>query len=384
MARSSAPPEEDVARRGTLPSVSKLPLLTHVQGQERVRAIFEMLRGVARNVRDAKSQPFYSIRSAARHFDIPPASVARMYVRLRKEGLLSCVWGAATRVEPSQLNRELSVRGCVALLISTTRLTLLPDYTRLVEALLEQLQGAGFAPQPIFYNEPEACDPEFSARVLRHCPDAVIWAFPPSAARGNLARFCDRGMKVLTIAADGPAFAGTVCRVSRKQALTRCAKAWLRANVQQVTIVLGDDSGCDSGVAEAQHAIVASGAQFARVQLQRLADLQTSSWPILARVAVIFSSSLTAARLAAESPGLARTVFRSAETLLLDGDFNLPFGYCPETVDVLSFDASALARRLVCGILAGHNPTAPELTIEARWLRHGQRGGERRYLRPAI
>lgn len=368
---------------GGLPPITTIGLFDELCGRERSEAILEALRQTARDIRDTDSQPFYSIRSAARHFGIPAAAVARMYVRLRHEGLLSTVWGAKTRVEPAELDRQLHVRAYVAVPVCSTRLAVLDEYAAFVAALVEQLKAAGFAAHPLVYQNMHSTQPDFAAMVIRALPDAVIWPFPPTAARENLARFGDRGIKVICVAADGESANRNLCRVSRRRALTRCINAWRTQKIEHLTVVRGDAVGCDPAVADIQSVLAAAEEKFETVQVISVSELQ-SPQPVRNGAAVIFSSSLAAARLTAQSPVVAQTLFQSRQTLLYDGAFHLPFTDSDAPGDVLSFDATALARRVVVGVLGRDDEAQANATVEARWVRQIQRRDNSAYLPRAM
>src|ERR1700738_5262181 len=63
-------------------------------------SIQALLKQIAIERQNDKLQPFYSIRTVANHFHIPPARVSRIYQRLSSERLLRTVWGSRTLLEP--------------------------------------------------------------------------------------------------------------------------------------------------------------------------------------------------------------------------------------------------------------------------------------------
>src|ERR1700730_1767503 len=69
-------------------------------------SIEALLKQIAIKKQNGKLQPFYSIRTVANHFHVPPAKVSRIYQRLSSERLLRMVWGSKTLLEPHKSSRN--------------------------------------------------------------------------------------------------------------------------------------------------------------------------------------------------------------------------------------------------------------------------------------
>jgi len=111
------------------------------------------LREAATARRQSKGQRFYSIRTIAKHFSIPPSRVTRLYGPLKTEGILSSMWGSKTIIEPAHLDNHIRLRAMVALPIPLRTFSVLSTYTDFVRSMQDALWKERFASQIIFYDE---------------------------------------------------------------------------------------------------------------------------------------------------------------------------------------------------------------------------------------
>src|SRR6266571_5752158 len=164
---------------GSLTPLVELNLLSRTTaGGERTAAILSLLRNAARQSRRKQIQPFYSVREVAGHFDISVATAERIFTKMRSEGLLRIIWGSKTLIESTQLDRQLRIRGVVALPASLQPFRMAHDYRAFFVEMREVLWKLGFATRLIFYEEREAEDPAFAETLLKHKLDVVIWFLP--------------------------------------------------------------------------------------------------------------------------------------------------------------------------------------------------------------
>jgi DNA-binding transcriptional MocR family regulator len=98
-----------------LTPLAELNLRLPAEREKRTDAILSLLRDAAKQNRRKQPQPFYSVREVAGHFDISVATAERIFRKMRSEGLLRIIWGSKTLIESAQLDRQLRIRGVIAL-----------------------------------------------------------------------------------------------------------------------------------------------------------------------------------------------------------------------------------------------------------------------------
>ena len=79
------------------------------------RLILDELKKAAKRLRKRKSQPFYSMREVARHFNTSLRTVARTYELLEREGLFSRLRGSQTILVGSADSTQKIVRGIIGI-----------------------------------------------------------------------------------------------------------------------------------------------------------------------------------------------------------------------------------------------------------------------------
>ena len=82
-----------------LPDLAALGLVERL-ANEKISVVLGLLRRTAAEHRESTGRPFYSIRTVARHFNLPSTTVIRLYDQLKVEGVLGSVWGANEKYIP--------------------------------------------------------------------------------------------------------------------------------------------------------------------------------------------------------------------------------------------------------------------------------------------
>ncbi len=168
------------------------------QPRRRNDALLTLLRRVARAGRSNQPQPFYSIRKVATRFCVSPTTVARIFDRLKAEGLLQSAWGSKTTLQALNLDRQLRMRGLIALLVPITSFGE-QDGRTFVASLSSELWKLGFASRLWLYAATEPESLSCLEGLIREKPDAIVWFGPsqPVAALANL--LLDSGIRVVRI-----------------------------------------------------------------------------------------------------------------------------------------------------------------------------------------
>lgn len=138
--------------------------------------VLRLQRRIARKYANGHPQRFYSIREVATHFKLPRIAIARMFDRLKAEGLLTSSWGSQTTLQPRNIDRALHFRGLIAQLVSVDAFKDDAACQKLVKNIEDQLWQQGFAYRTWFYDN--ADDPEFCDQLIVEQPDLIIWLTP--------------------------------------------------------------------------------------------------------------------------------------------------------------------------------------------------------------
>ena len=161
-------------------------------------SVHGLLRTIAVASRNCDFQRFYSIRSVATHFHVPPSTVMRIYRRLCSERLLRMVWGSRTLLEPAEKAKQ-KRPNIIGLPIPLLRFTNSPDYRSEIFKLQSQIWNCAASERLLFFAD-------YGDAVLEACRrcgpggiQMVIWLFPDACHRDALLRLNDSGMTVICI-----------------------------------------------------------------------------------------------------------------------------------------------------------------------------------------
>ncbi len=333
--------------------------------------ILRLLRRKARASRNKKAQPFYSIRAVASHFGVPATTVSRIYNQLRREGLLTSVWGSKTFVEPAKIDNQLRVRGIVALPASLTCFCTLRQYRNFLSEMRDTLWKCGFATRLLFYEGNDAQLPSFAELLLGYRPDIVIWFLPSAKMKGTVARLLDRGIRIITVAdCPGDCRAHHYC-VDRERAIKNALLSWQQNGVHSVTVL--QDAHCDS------ISVVALVEKCLRDTSMSHALAIAESWQLQgtlptygqrANQGFIFSSSDLAVALATRDPARFAKLLERSRLLLMDGPIDLPVSWAIKpSIDVVEIDLRAVVKRIASDLI--HSPrsrSAEPVTFQAKWV----------------
>ncbi|HYR21504.1 MAG TPA: hypothetical protein VEP30_01090 [Chthoniobacterales bacterium] len=310
--------------------------------------ILRLLRQLALKSRQKQARPFYSIRTVARRFDVPLTTVARIYAQLKKEGILGSVWGSSTVVEPYELDKELRIRGIVALPASLKAFCALRNYRILFENMQTALWRNGFATRQLFYENGDAAKPAFSEALLHEKVDVVLWLLPDPAELAGSKRLLDRGVRVVSLVDSLIANGRTDYRLSRLHALKEVLNLWKTKGIRFVTIVHKSGSGSTTSSLEAIRKCLDE-VRMAHT-LAMVSSSPTGQARSLCRqnnTAIIFPVSESALQLAYEHPRDFALLIKQHPVLLMEGMLDLPINISSHVgVEAIEFDWRPVVNRL--------------------------------------
>lgn len=167
--------------------------------KERDRALLTLLRTTARVASWREPCPFYSIRNVASHFRISPTAVTRIFDQLKAEGILRGSWGSKTTVEPVHLDRQLRMRGVVAVFVQLDFFSRDDEYRLLMADLTHQLWELKFVSRVWFYKPTGRERLDVCEGMIKEQPDAIVWFRAASRDMMLERRLVDCGARVVSI-----------------------------------------------------------------------------------------------------------------------------------------------------------------------------------------
>jgi hypothetical protein len=159
-----------------------------------------LLRKAARQGRNRKTQRFYSIRNVAARFRIAPTTVARMFDQLKRERVIRSVWGSQTILDPAPLDRQIRIRGVIAVLAPVEFIASKTDGRESLATLTHEWWQMGFAARVWPYDAYDAECAVFVERVLAEKPDVIFWISASSRTNLLARRLLNCGIRVVQIA----------------------------------------------------------------------------------------------------------------------------------------------------------------------------------------
>ena len=344
-------------------------------GGDRTNKILRLLRQVARGNRSKNSRSFYSIRSVAKHFTLPPTTVTRMYGQLKEEGLLTSAWGSRTFVESTHANRDLHVKGVIALPVALSSFSHIRNHRMFFLSMRNALWKLGFASRLLFYEGADERGSGFAEDLLSYKFDGVIWFLPDSSVRSIAARVADRGVRVISITDSLASCNGQRYTLSREGALHECLEAWKKEGVTSAIII-------HSGGGEALGKLAAISVCLRVLGIKQIpADielLKTTGLPKLSHrenCAIIFAASEVALRLIYEDHARFTRLLERYRSMLIDGLIDFPAGVPLQgPVDTIEFDWPHATRRIANDLVRPKRSLISKTVIfEGSWVcRRGQ------------
>jgi hypothetical protein len=339
-------------------------------------SLLRLLRKIAHKVRQKQPRPFYSIRTVARRFDVPLTTVARVYAQLKKEGILASVWGSNTVVEPHELNRELRMRGTVALPACLKSFYALRNYRSLFENMQVALWKTGFATRQLFYENGNATKPDFNETLLNQKVDVVLWLLPDPAVLAGRKRLLDRGVRVVSAIESLIANARTEYVLSRLHAFQEVVNLWKLKGVRLVTIVQESGSEPPAALDTIEACLDGLGMAHASATAPSGSTGQARSLYRKNDTAFIFPQFESALRFACEHPRNFALLLNQHPVLLVEGMLDLPidFSSCVD-LEVIEFDWRPVVNRLIGDLLKWNRlPAGKPMVFHAKRIQQVANG----------
>jgi hypothetical protein len=355
--------------------LSNLPDLAEVGAldsstEEKIGLVLGLLRRTAIEHRQSTSRPFYSIRTVARHFHLPSTTVARMYDRLKIEGLLGSIWGSKTIIEPLEMDKDIRLRAIVGLPVALSSFSVSPGYRRFFRLMQQALWKQRFGSRLIFHNNGFVESAGFARMMIDYGVDIVIWLTPPSRASNAVAQLKDRGIRLISIMDGVPLNGEPGHYASRQHALAEGLASWKSTGIRSVVLIYDRQSTSASTQRMLQAALVDVDIHFTRYEADFTGPNVLRPRPNRLGSGIIFTSAQSVVRFANRSVSEFLNLSRQKRIMLLDGEVDLPIETSLNTsFDRIEFDWRTMARRIVSDLVANGAiaTTAEQSIFKAKW-----------------
>jgi DNA-binding LacI/PurR family transcriptional regulator len=320
------------------------------QAHHKAERLTEILRASAAKNQSAQPRAFYSMRDISAHFEVPFATVSRVYHRLEEEGLLTRVRGSKTMLQGLQFDRRRGMRAFIGLPASLSAFVTIQAYRMFFIRIRRELRLRGFATGMVFFEKQEARTGSLSERLKAYEVDAVLWFQPPKDANETALRLRDVGIPVLGVAHEQ--VPGIPCRyhVRRDRAIAALLTEWKsRDSIDHVTVARWHEYSAPA-LDDALHSALdelgfkTSTAVFRRQRsqafLRSLAKVKTG--------AIVFSSAQLVSMLCFRAPAAVTDLLKHRRVALLNGPASMPFAKVPDAqVDLVVVDWQVVAEQIV-------------------------------------
>lgn len=336
----------------------RLPLLEELTNQpvnpkDKASVALHILRKTAQANRRSTIRPFYSIRTVARHFELPATTVTRMYTQLKAEGVLGGIWGSKTIIEPAELDNGIRLRGVVLLPVPLRAFSATSTYRIFVRAMQLNLWKERFASHVLFYDDAPFNGAEVAEVLSTVRADGVVWLMPERHASKCFPRLADRGVKCLVITDEVPINGEPGYYLRWRDAVTEALSSWKRLGTNRVTVVNDLTSVSSGSLRTLQSCLTMLGFSFQISEGTTVSMCERIGDTTAPESGVIFLTPRVLAEFSQTGLNRLENLLRTNRVLSIHGGADWPFQTkLNDLLDFVNFDWEAIARRLVNDVVA--------------------------------
>jgi len=347
------------------------------KGESSAERIFELLAAAIQRYRRSKPQAFYAMRDVAKFFGVALTTVARVYRRLDREGVLTLVRSSQSIVAARTARPRFAVRGVICMPIWLPGFLYFLDWRKWFSQLEEELSRYHFVLEPIFYKADEETHPAFVDRVLRFNPDYVLWSWPSVADLTTIHSIIDAGVPFVSLQNTTHPFPGRTYYTSYENGLRRGLREWEKSGkVDNIVVSQSELLAKNQAAWHIRPALKTCSLPY-RFKTYNSKPGQGSLLKYLQQLApgrrtgVIFYDDLLYARLCATQPEAMLAFLRQHHVMVtrqITIHLSIPRLPSDLTFDALLFPWKKLARRIALDLSKGKGiASSKQVTVEAEW-----------------
>lgn len=344
--------------------------------ERKTEQLLAMVRALAVKQQRSTSQPFISLRDAARRFDAPVSRMAEVYRRLSREGILTSVRGSRTILRARGGERTVRISGLIGMPVSLTRLTSLHDYRRCFTHLRDALHHRGFMVAPFFFEQREVDPLALVEKLKADKVDAALWLLPDGETADTAPRLRDAGIPFAGIDVGEIGGGRSRYEVRRERALRAILRDWRRdSRLERVAVVRasGESTRDEKRLPKIRAVVEEEGFDYETAVLPPRGVTAFLKSLCDEGKRVIILPGPAAAVLAWRGSVAAHEVLARCRVALLDGPIELlpTDASAPPEVDIVTADWAPIAHTIAQEIATGRataedKPTAFDATHQLR------------------
>ena len=341
-----------------------------IPSANKAAVVLRLLRQAAVANRRSKGLPFYSIRSVAKHFSLPPTTVTRLYGQLKTEGLLASIWGSKTIIEPKQLDNDIRLRAIATVPLPLRAFSTVPTYRNFAYVIQRALSRERFGSRIVFYDEALLDGSRLTDALLECRTDVVIWLTPPARISSAISRLRDRGVRSITISDEVPINGEAGYYLSWQDAVIEGLAGWKRAGVRRVFVVKGEEPSCSNSARSLRSCLARVGFPFEVRERAQLDATQLSLDPKARHFGVILLSSRSLILFAQAGVDALDNLLRHSHVLFIYGGVDLPFQTdVNRSFDTVEFEWRTIARCIVRDLVLSRctNDVDSQTVFKGKW-----------------
>jgi hypothetical protein len=344
-----------VARKKVVRRLPPLPKLRAFDVKEhKTELLLETLRLIATGAQEERARAFYSMREVASRFRAPISTVADVYQRLEREGIVRMVRGSQTTLRGLKYDRKLSVRAFVGLPTFMSRFVTIQDYRMFFMTIRRQLRLNGFATALLYIESGE--EEELIGSARRYEVDTIIWFQPAKFAKKTFPGLKDLGIRVIGINDGGLPSIPCHYEVGREKAIKTILRNWRTdPRVRSVIVISGGRRSSAGDEQRIQELLEEEGLDYEfNSASSKSVPRFLESLNQKKNIGIIFLSS-AASMFAFRAPEAVASICRRCRVALIEGPVNMPFARVPDVeVDLVLTDWQSIAARIVSDLIAQH------------------------------
>jgi hypothetical protein len=342
-----------VARKKVVRKLPPLPKLRAFDVKEhKTELLLETLRHIASATQEERQRVFYSMREVASRFRAPISTIADVYQRLEREGMLRRIRGSKTVLRGLRHDRKLSVRAFVGLPTMTSTYVTVQDYRMFLMLLRRELRLNGFAAAMLDIDQYEA--DKFAERVRKYEIDTIVWFQPRALAKQAGLQLKDLGLRIVGISDGTQPSLPCFYEVHREAAIRNILRTWRsEAGIKSAIVVTGKGLASVIDERRLEEILKKEGLKY---EIRRVSSASISkllkSLSQRENIGIVFLSS-AASMFAFRSPELVTEIFQRCRIALIEGPVNTPFAEVPGVrIDLVLVDWQSVAERIVGDLIA--------------------------------
>lgn len=204
------------------------------------KLLTDFLRDAAKRLQKKGNQSFYSLRELGRFLSVPTSSLALIYEKLEKEGLLIRIRGSGTLLLGKISKTQHPARTIVAVPIPASSIASSSFARSFCIQISKELWRNNFVVNLMICPLSEFRSPQFTDRIRKQS-DTIIWLFPDNSMKNTILMLNDSGVRSLMLSAVEEVFSPPAYLMDWTSVYRKALCAWKAEGIQHIVVARGSD-----------------------------------------------------------------------------------------------------------------------------------------------